>query len=333
MPFSSQSSKEYIPVINSLAKPGYTSKYSGQLNDVIDKIINREDFTYDINSDPIYGQYKNQYVNLGKEAVQNAVAATSALTGGYGNSYAATAASQANQQYLTKMNNEIPQLMDAAMKKYQMEQENLQAQFGMLQGEENRQYGMYRDETSDYYTDLANYTNAYKGALSQEDTEAERAYEKERAAVSDAQWQQNYDYQMQRDQIKDEQWQKEWELKQLQEAAKKAQSTKSSSGRKSSGSKSTSDNSSFFKMKGTAAVKTYSGNKVDTSRNATLSVTKRNQLMNELLSAKSESEAQKLLNQWAYDGQISEGDYDHLADLYNQAKERGIKKFTVNGKK
>ncbi len=232
MAFQSKASKDYLPVINNLIKPGYNSQYGKQLDDALNKIVNQEDFSYDINNDPIYGQYKQQYVQLGKDAVQNALAATSALTGGYGNSYSVQAASQANQQYLTQMNNVIPSLMDAATKRYQMEREDLQNQFSALQSEENRQYAMYRDQMSDYYTDYSNLANSYGNALNQENTEIQRLYDKERAAVADKQWQDKFDYKKERDLVADDQWQKEFDLKQLK--AKKSGS--SGRGRKSSGS-------------------------------------------------------------------------------------------------
>jgi hypothetical protein len=379
MPFSSQNSKDYITIINNMVKPGYNSKYSGQLNNVIDRILNREDFTYDVGKDPLYSQYKQQYVELGKEAAANAVSAVSNLTAGYGNSYAASAASQSNQQYLTQLNERIPQLMNAAMQKYQLEQENLYKQFGALQNEESRLYGQYRDTTEDYYRDVAGLENDYARALAQENTLAERAYRAERDkradyewnetfnrtkdrdtradyewnesfnrtkdrdnqadyrwnqnlertksndAISDQQWQDKFNYKKERDLVSDEQWQKEFDLKQLQEAMKAAKSSSGGSGRRSGGSISASDAAdSFFKMQGTAAVKNYSGNKVDTSRNATLSVTKTREFLNEMLQAGSDSEVQQILNAWAESGYISQGDYNYLVDYYEKLKERGI---------
>lgn len=379
MPFSSQNSKDYIPIINNMVKPGYNSKYSGQLNNVIDRILNREDFTYDVGTDPLFGQYKQQYVKLGKEAASNAVSAVSNLTAGYGNSYAASAASQSNQQYLTQMNEKIPQLMNAAMQKYQLEKENLYKQFGALQNEESRLYGQYRDTTEDYYRDVAGLESDYARALAQENTLAERAYRAERDkradyewnetfnrakerdnrsdyewsesfnrtkdrdaqsdyrwnqnlertksndAISDQQWQDKFNYKKERDLVSDEQWQKEWDLKQLQEAMKAAKSSSGGSGRRSSGSVSASDAAdSFFKMQGTAAVKNYSGNKVDTSRNATLSVTKTREFLNEMLQAGSDSDAQQLLNYWGDVGYISEGDYQYLYEYYKTLKEHNI---------
>lgn len=250
MAFQSNKSNDYSTVINNLKKPQYTSSNANRIDDVLNQIINKPDFSYDINTDPMYAQAKQQYVNLGKESVQNALGAASQLTGGYGNSYSAQAASQANQQHLTHMNEIIPSLMDAATKRFEMEKNNLYNQFQALQSEDNRQYGMYRDEAGDYYRDWNNLQSGYSNALNQEDKDREFVYQKQRDAISDAQfnedmayktaraavadkqWQDKFDYKKERDLVADDQWQKEFDLKQLK--AKKSGS--SGRGRKSSGS-------------------------------------------------------------------------------------------------
>ena len=85
-------------------KPGeYTSAWQTQLNDTLNKILNREKFSYDMNADALYQQYKDQYMLGGKMAMMDTIGQTTALTGGYGNSYAATAARQAYQGSLQQL--------------------------------------------------------------------------------------------------------------------------------------------------------------------------------------------------------------------------------------
>ena len=127
-------------------KPGqYHSNWNGTINNLMDKIVNQKDFSYDFNADPLYQQYKDQYTQLGKQAALDTQANAAALTGGFGNSYAATAATQANQQYLTQLNNVIPQLYSLAMDKYQMDTDKLYNQFSAVGNQEDREYGQYRD--------------------------------------------------------------------------------------------------------------------------------------------------------------------------------------------
>ena len=204
MAFFSTASADYANAINSLVKPTYESKYNNKIEEQLNKILNREDFSYDFNADPLYQNYKDQYTKLGKEAAMNASASASALTGGYGNSYAGTAASQANQQYLTQLNERIPELYNAAMNKYQMETENLYNQFGALQTEESRQYGMHRDNVSDYYNDWGNLQQGFSTAQAHEEWQEGMDYQKARDAVSDAQWNKQIDYNFQQIQYKDD---------------------------------------------------------------------------------------------------------------------------------
>ena len=77
-------------------KPGeYTSPWQAQLNDAMNKILNREKFSYDLNGDALYQQYKDQYMTQGKMAMMDTMGQAAALTGGYGNSYAQGVGQQA----------------------------------------------------------------------------------------------------------------------------------------------------------------------------------------------------------------------------------------------
>lgn len=242
MAFFSTASADYAKAIQSLVKPTYESKYGTLIENQLNKILNKEAFSYDFNADPLYQNYKDQYTKMGKEAAMNAAAATSTLTGGYGNSYAGTAAAQANQQYLTQLNEAIPELYNAALNKYNMEKEDMYNQFNVLQSEENRLYGQHRDNVSDYYSDLSDLRSGHATAQAQENADRDYNYQVSRDAVSDSQWQKNYDtsnyqwqsqfdYQKQRDAVADSQWEKEYQL-----ALKKAKSSGGSGSSKSKNS-------------------------------------------------------------------------------------------------
>jgi hypothetical protein len=143
-------------------KPGeFTSNYTNQLNNLYDQIINRKDFQYDLNSDTLYKQAKEQYVNLGKQAMMDTMGQAANLTGGYGNSYASTAGNQAYQSYLQKLNDNIPDYYNLALQKYNTEGENLYNKFSTTQGLYNQDYAQYRDKVSDYYQDYSNAYTAY----------------------------------------------------------------------------------------------------------------------------------------------------------------------------
>lgn len=212
-------------------KPGaYQSPYSEKIQNALDNILNRKEFSYDFNADPLYQQYKDQYTVQGKNAMLDTMANSAALTGGYGNSYGVTAGAQANQMYLQQLNNVIPELYNAALQKYDMDTQNLYNQFSALGTQEDRAYGQYRDTVSDWQTDRDYYYNKYAGSIGndqyvadynqtqteydrqQQRWESELAYQKERDSVSDSQWNSQFEYQKQRDSVADDQWAKEYAL-------------------------------------------------------------------------------------------------------------------------
>lgn len=237
--------------IENNAPGAYQSKNQDKISSIMDKITKREPFSYDFNADPLYQNYKDQYVKLGNEAAQNAAASVSALTGGYGNSYATTAASQANQQYLSKLNDIIPELYNAAMSKYQAEADDLYKQFSMYGEQEDRDYSKYRDDVSDYQTNRGYYADRLQQSQANDQWNNTFNYNKYRDEVSDwqnnrdyytgiynnsvanDQWQAEFDYQKQRDAVSDSQWQAEMALQQASAARSAA---RSSSGGSSGGS-------------------------------------------------------------------------------------------------
>ena len=135
--------------------------YGSALNTALDKIMNREKFSYDLNGDALYNQYKNQYMTQGKLAMADTIGQASSLTGGYGNSYAATVGNQAYQGYLQGLNDKVPELYQLALDKYNREGEDLQNQYALLANQYGTEYGEYRDKVADYNTELERLTNAY----------------------------------------------------------------------------------------------------------------------------------------------------------------------------
>jgi len=140
--------------LESLQAPSaYQSAYGEKLNGVIGQIENRKPFTYDLNGDALYNQYKDQYVNAGRLAMQDTMGQAAALTGGYGNSYASTAGNQAYQAYLGRLNDVVPQLYQMAYDRYNQAGNDLKDLYGLYSDRENTDYGRYRDLVSDYQTD------------------------------------------------------------------------------------------------------------------------------------------------------------------------------------
>lgn len=131
----------------------YQSQYGEQIDAILNDILNREDFSYNMNADPLYQQYKEQYVQNGKKAMMDTLGQATALTGGYLNSYATTAGNQAYDEYLNELNYIGLDLRDRAYEQYQDEGDKMIADITLLRGLDGDDYQKYLDELERYYAD------------------------------------------------------------------------------------------------------------------------------------------------------------------------------------
>lgn len=232
-----------LNTVNAAKPEAWNGGTYGQLvDDAMNKILNREKFTYDLNGDALYKQYKDQYSALGKQAMMDTMGQASALTGGYGNSYASTAGNQAYQAYLQQLNNVVPELYGMARESYDKDSQALQNQYSMLADRQDTEYGQYRDRFNDWNANREYATNLYN---------AERDYDYGKYSADRTLAQKNYE-----DQIAQEQWQKQYEegIRQYNEQmafekqkyadTQAAKATSSSSGGSSRGYSSSSSSSS-----------------------------------------------------------------------------------------
>lgn len=124
----------------------FQSAYMQQLNNVMNSILGRQPFNYDMASDPMYQQYKSQYVQAGKQAMQDTMGQAAMLTGGYGNSYAQTAGQQSYDAYLQQLGDKMPELYDMALDAYNAEGDRLATNYGLLSDAYSREYSEYQDD-------------------------------------------------------------------------------------------------------------------------------------------------------------------------------------------
>lgn len=259
--------------LSSLQAPSeYQSKWQNQLDEYIDKILNREDFSYDLNGDALYKQYKDQYTAQGKLAMMDTMGQAAAMTGGYGSSYSQGVGQQAYQGYLQQLNDRVPELYKLALDKYNREGEELYNRYGLLADAENQEYSRYRDTVSDYLTERDYLTDVYNnerswnyGLWSDGYDRAYNEYQTKYNALTDAidRADSNYwngynseytkygddialKYQQERDAVSDAQWQAELDeaKRQYNESLTSSKSSGSSSGSGSNSGGSNSGNTS-----------------------------------------------------------------------------------------
>lgn len=182
-------------------KTQWTDKY----NAAIDKYLNREEFVYDVDNDPLFQQALASAMNSGKTAMQDTIGQASALTGGYGSTYATSAGNQAYNSFIEDAYNNLPQYYQMALSAYEAEGQDLYNQVAMLGNADATEYGKMMDAyniTADHRNQLYNEayttfrdskTDAYNAAnlqLGIYGTQLDAAYKG--ADLANTQWQQAY---------------------------------------------------------------------------------------------------------------------------------------------
>lgn len=189
----------------------FDSRYDGMIQDILGDIMNRPDFSYtgkDMANDDLYKMYRDQYIRNADRAMRDTMGAASALSGGYGNSYAASVAQQAYNNQIAGLNDKALDFYDRAYQRYQDAGQELYNQIGLVTGLDDRDYNRYRDEVSDYFTNRDYYNNRYNQEYGydygryQDDTAYEQwleemQFQKDQAAQAQANWEKEFALQQQ----------------------------------------------------------------------------------------------------------------------------------------
>lgn len=146
-----------------------------RIEEMLNQILSRDSFSYDVMNDPLYQQYAQMYQREGDRAMRETLAEAAASAGGM-NSYAITAAQQANNYYNSQLNDKIPQLYQLAYDMYLKDKESQVQDLGLLQAMDDTQYNRYRNTMNDWYNDKSFAYGAYNDAVQQ------------------GNWQTNFDY-------------------------------------------------------------------------------------------------------------------------------------------
>lgn len=114
--------------------------YSEEYKEILKRIDEKREFKYDPASDKLYQQYKDTAKKSGETAMKDAIGKASALTGGYGNSYAQTAGQQAYNNYMQQADSVIPQLYQLAYNAHNSEMNALYTQLDAAKDYEIPEY-------------------------------------------------------------------------------------------------------------------------------------------------------------------------------------------------
>ena len=165
--------------------PEYKSPYQDEIDELLGSILDYDEFVYKLEDDPVFQQYASTYLREGDRALNDTLAATAAGAGGM-NSYAVSAAQQAQNYYNTQLTDKVPELYGIAYDMYLKGFEQELNKLGVVQGLEDTAYGRYRDNVGDWFNNRDFNYNAYVNNR-------------------------DFNYNKYRDEISDDRYNKEWE--------------------------------------------------------------------------------------------------------------------------
>ena len=155
--------------LQELRKKTYTDPYGDDLNRMIEEFNNRKAFDYQLNTDQLFLNAREQYMQQGQKAMRDAMGAAATMTGGYGNSYASQVGNQAYQQYLQELNNSIPEFYGSALDKYNAEGQQMLDKINLKDAQRKDDYALWEAQ---YLRDLENAALDYDMAVADEQGKA-----------------------------------------------------------------------------------------------------------------------------------------------------------------
>lgn len=168
-------------------RPTYDSRYQSKLDQVLDEVLNPEKFSYDVESDPVYQSYKDMYTREGNRAMKDTLAGLSIDAGGE-NSWAVSAAAQANNRYMQELADRVPELYNLAYEKYMTERNADMNKLSLLQDMENSDYNRYLSDMNIFQNDRSwadsRYDTEYNQKMAAEDRDYTRAQNEAMSYIS-----------------------------------------------------------------------------------------------------------------------------------------------------
>ncbi|MBR1731209.1 MAG: hypothetical protein IJ725_02105 [Ruminococcus sp.] len=149
---------------NNLSQQFKYSKQS-QYDEALNNILNRKAFQYDLSDDQLFQQYKDNYQAMGKAAMADTIGQASAMTGGYGNSYATAAGAQTYNNYLQEINSSIGDFYNMALSGYNTETDRLNSAYSAISGDRATEQNEWQGNWNVYNNLYQMYSNDYNSML------------------------------------------------------------------------------------------------------------------------------------------------------------------------
>ena len=133
----------------------YQNPYYQQTQQTLNNLLGQQPFQYDVNTDALYQQIKDNYMKQGRQAMMDTQGMSAALTGGYGNSYGVLAGQQAYQNSLGDLSAQIPEMYKLAYNRYLNNEQSQRQNLAALQGLDESEYQRYANEAQAYENKIA----------------------------------------------------------------------------------------------------------------------------------------------------------------------------------
>ncbi len=172
-----------------------------KINSIVEEYENMDPFSYDFATDPMFQNMLASYQQMGQSAMKDSIAQSSALTGGYANSWAQTAGQQSYNRHIQEAFNNLPSYYQMALETYRQEGQKLLDMYGLLDSEQQKEldqilnqhgiiYGKARDfesdERNDYSTNLTKQWNDIALSNSEAWNNKNYKYQMEQDAIANA---------------------------------------------------------------------------------------------------------------------------------------------------
>ena len=200
---------------------GRTS-YTDQLNQIMNDYSNRDKFSYNADTDPLFQQALASAMSSGSRAMSDTMGQAAALTGGYGSSYATSAGANAYNQFIEGAYANLPAYYQLAMDAYNQEGQSMLNQYNMLSNADSNEYNrLYNAYNANFNNAQTMYGNEYQAWADS----VNNAYNYANMQNNDywntmnydegiRQYEQNFGYQQYQDQLSQSNWQNSFNYQQ-----------------------------------------------------------------------------------------------------------------------
>jgi len=199
----SQSYLKAMEYTNSLLEQlssGRTS-YTDKVQSMLSAIENHAPFQYDMNTDTLFQNSLQSAMNSGQIAMQDTMGQASALTGGYGSSYAQSVGNQAYNGFIQDAYDKLPDYYNLALNAYDREMQNLYNQLDMYNTQDQIEYDRLsnaysanlQSANSMYDREYNDYWNKLNFDTSQRQYASDQAYKYAKLAQDQANWEKEYE--------------------------------------------------------------------------------------------------------------------------------------------